>query len=167
MCFGYCWVFSDQQKRSMFFLCFHIIDWKFWKISEIFFCFLLWYTYDVNFEESGGGVRQTTLRWEGGRGKAKMWCYRMGWGWGVASVLHVQPLFFLLKKIRSAPWPDIMLSQTLMLLIRNLLLNLMLYSKSHSFIMPFHFLWAKSNNKTRGQFECDKTWLRFRFDFVC
>ena len=34
-------------------------------------------------------------------------------GVGVASVLDVQSLFFLLKKIEFAPWLDIMLSQTL------------------------------------------------------
>ena len=33
--------------------------------------------------------------------------------WRVASVLEVQYLFFSLKKIGFAPWPDIMLSQTL------------------------------------------------------
>ena len=31
--------------------------------------------------------------------------------WGVASVLDIQSLFFLSKKIAFAPWPDIMLSQ--------------------------------------------------------
>ena len=35
-------------------------------------------------------------------------------------------------------------------------------------IIPLHCLWAKSNNKTRGQFECDVTLLLFCFcfDFV-
>ena len=27
-------------------------------------------------------------------------------------------------------------------------------------------LWDKSNNRTRGQFECDVTWFCFCFDFV-
>ena len=27
-------------------------------------------------------------------------------------------------------------------------------------------MWAKSNNKTRGQFKCGVTWLCFFFDFV-
>ena len=33
-------------------------------------------------------------------------------------------------------------------------------------MMTFHCLWAKSNNRTRGQFECDVTWFCFCFDFV-
>ena len=31
-------------------------------------------------------------------------------------------------------------------------------------MIPLHLLWAKSNNRTRGQFECDVTF--FFFDFV-
>ena len=34
-------------------------------------------------------------------------------GWGLGSVLDIQSLFFLLKKIGFAPRPDIMLSQAL------------------------------------------------------
>ena len=33
-------------------------------------------------------------------------------------------------------------------------------------IILLHCLWAKSSNRTRGQFECDGTWLCFCFDFV-
>ena len=33
-------------------------------------------------------------------------------------------------------------------------------------MIPLHCLWAKSNNRTRRQFECDVTWFRFCFDFV-
>ena len=33
-------------------------------------------------------------------------------------------------------------------------------------IMIIYF-WAKSNNKTCGQFECGVTWFSFSFDFVC
>ena len=33
-------------------------------------------------------------------------------------------------------------------------------------MIPLHCLWAKSNNKTRDQFECDVSWFRFCFDFV-
>ena len=32
---------------------------------------------------------------------------------------------------------------------------------------PMQWLCAKSNNRTRGQFECGVTWCGFRFDFVC
>ena len=33
-------------------------------------------------------------------------------------------------------------------------------------MIPLHCLWAKSNNRTRGQFKCDVTWFCFCFDFV-
>ena len=42
-------------------------------------------------------------------GKTKMRCYRSRVGVGLASVLDVQSLFFLSKKIGFTPWPDIML----------------------------------------------------------
>ena len=32
--------------------------------------------------------------------------------------------------------------------------------------ISLHCLWYKSNNKTRGQFECEVTWLCFCFDFA-
>ena len=32
--------------------------------------------------------------------------------------------------------------------------------------MPWHCLWAKSNIRTRGQFECDVTLFWFCFDFI-
>ena len=33
-------------------------------------------------------------------------------------------------------------------------------------MISLNCLWAKSNNRTRGQFECDVTWYCFCFDFV-
>ena len=33
-------------------------------------------------------------------------------------------------------------------------------------MIPLHWLLAESNNRTRGQFECDVTCFRFCFDFV-
>ena len=33
-------------------------------------------------------------------------------------------------------------------------------------MIPWHCLWAKSNNRARGQFECDVTWFCFCFDFI-
>ena len=38
--------------------------------------------------------------------------------------------------------------------------------RSHTLIIPLDCLWAKSNNRTRGQFECDVTWFCFCFDFL-
>ena len=37
---------------------------------------------------------------------------------------------------------------------------------SHSLIISLHYLQAKSNNRTCGQFECDVNWFCFCFDFV-
>ena len=54
------------------------------------------------------------------RGGGKGWgLVRQKWdaigcrGWGVAIVLDVQSLLFSLKKIEFPPWPDLILSQTL------------------------------------------------------
>ena len=35
--------------------------------------------------------------------------------------------------------------------------------KKPSFRLPLHCLWAKSNNRARGQCECDVTWFIFLF----
>ena len=117
-----------------------------------------------------------------------MRCYRTK-KVGLASVLEVQSLFFLLKKIGYAPWPNIILSQTLTHLfpilpfqvverecIGNKLFNILLTgiflltlesdSEEWSYrLMAPLTLWAKWSNRTYGQFECDMTW--FCFDFVC
>ena len=37
---------------------------------------------------------------------------------------------------------------------------------SHPFMIPLYCLWAKWNNRTRSQFECDVAWFCFYFDFV-
>ena len=39
------------------------------------------------------------------------------------------------------------------LLTRNLPFNYVLRQRSHSLMEPMHCLWAKSNNRKRGQFE--------------
>ena len=58
-------------------------------------------------------MTSTFTGWEEGGGGAKNEIISDVRGRGVASVLDVQSLFFLLKKIGFAPWTDIMLSQTL------------------------------------------------------
>ena len=82
---------------------------------------------------------------------------------GVTSVLDVQSLFFLIKKIGFAPWPNIMLSQTIFYWKEIFLFTL---TSGNPLLIPLHCLWAKPNNRTRGQFECDMTLFRFCFDFV-
>ena len=86
----------------------------------------------------------------------------------LASVLDVQYLIFLLKEIGFASWPDIMLCQTLIYYCQEIfLLTLTVRQWSHPLIIPLHCLQAKSNNRARGQFECEVTWFCFCFDFVC
>ena len=50
------------------------------------------------------------------------------------------------------------------LLIRNLPFDSDVRQRSHALITPLYCLWAKSNYRTCGQFECDI--LCFCFDFV-
>ena len=38
---------------------------------------------------------------------------------------------------------------------------------SHPLMIPLRCLWAKSNSRMHGQFECNMTWFCFCFDFVC
>ena len=52
------------------------------------------------------------------------------------------------------------------LLTRNLPVEPGVRQWSHPLIILLHCLWAKSNNRTRGQFECDVTWFCFCFHFV-
>ena len=51
------------------------------------------------------------------------------------------------------------------LLTRNIPFDSDVRQRSHPLMIPLHYLWAKSNNRTLGQFECD-VWLVFVFDFV-
>ena len=37
---------------------------------------------------------------------------------------------------------------------------------SHALMIPLHCLWAKSNNRTRGQFGCDVTFVFVFISFI-
>ena len=75
--------------------------------------------------------------------------------------------YFLLRKIRFVPCPDIMFSQTLMYYgQKNPHFDSDIRQWSHPLMIPLHWLWAKLNSRTCGQFECDVTWFCFYFDFV-
>ena len=52
------------------------------------------------------------------------------------------------------------------LLARNIFFDPDVRQWSHPSMIPMHCLWAKANNRTCGQFECDMTWFCFCFDFV-
>ena len=87
-------------------------------------------------------------------------------GWGLVSVQDVQS-FFLIKKTGFVPWPGIMLSQTLIYYWQEMLLFLSDFRQwSHHLLISLRYLWAKSKNRVRGQFECDVAWFCFWFDFV-
>ena len=45
------------------------------------------------------------------------------------------------------------------LLTRNLPTDYCVRQWSHLLMIPLHCLWAKSNNRKHGQFECDDTWI--------
>ena len=68
-----------------------------------------------------------------------------------------RPVFiFLLKKIGFAPWPGIMMSQTLVYYWKEIfLIDSGVRQWSSSLMISFHCLWVKSNNWACGQFECD------------
>ena len=108
----------------------------------------------------------STLR-EGGVGKTKMRCYRTQGSGGLVSVLDVQSLFFVIKEnwicamTRYHTEPKINISLT-----RNLPYDCDVRQWSHRLMIPLHYLWAKSNNITCGQFECNVSWFCFCFDFV-
>ena len=89
-----------------------------------------------------------------------------GVGGGVlASVLNVQSLFFYQRKL------DLHHDQTTywdkhIFLTINLPFDSDVRQWNHPFMIPLHWWWAKSNNRTRSHFECDVTWFCFCFDFV-
>ena len=66
-----------------------------------------------------------------------------------------------------APLADIILSQILIYYWQEIFVFDTDDKKwSHSLMIPLHCLWAKSNKRLHGQFECDVTWFCFCLDFV-
>ena len=73
-----------------------------------------------------------------------------------------RPVFaFLLKKIGYVPWPDIMLSQTLIHYWQKIFL-LILTSDSDAIVIWYHCSFCGLN----CQLKCDVTWFCLCFDFV-
>ena len=97
---------------------------------------------------------------------AKMRCYRTQGGWWLVSVLDVQSLFFFIKENWICTMTRHHAEPNNILLTRNLPFDSDVRLRSHPLMIPLHFLWAKSNNRAHGQFECDVTWFCFCFDFV-
>ena len=120
-----------------------------------------WYIYDIHFEGEGG--------WGGGKvvSKAKMRCYQTWGSWGLASVLDVKSYFFIINEncicamTRHRAEPNINI-----LLTRNIPSDSDDTQWSNPLMIPLYCLWAKSNNRTHGQFECDVTWFCFVFFLI-
>ena len=87
-------------------------------------------------------------------------------GGGLTSVLDVQSLFFFIKENWICATTRHHAEPNNILLTRNLPFESDVRQRSHTLMIPLHCLWAKSKNRTRGQFECDVTWFCFCFDFV-
>ena len=105
----------------------------------------------------------STFKW-GGRLRQK-WDIIGCRGWGVASIMDVQSLFFFIKE----NWICAMTrhhaeSNINILLTRNLPTDSGV--RKWSIPLMMHCLCSKSNNRTPGQFEHDVTWFCFCFDVV-
>ena len=76
-------------------------------------------------------------------------------GGGLASVLDVQSLFFIKENWVSAVDRQHTKPNIKILVTRNLPFDPDARQWSHHLMILLHCLWAKSNNRTLGQFECD------------
>ena len=102
----------------------------------------------------GGGLKRL-----GGGGVRWKWDVIRRSRWGLASVLDVQKIFFVKEN-----WICAMTRHHAnnILLARNLSFDSDVRQWSHPLMISLHCLWAKSNNRTRGQFE-----YRVTLFFVC
>ena len=93
---------------------------------------------------------------------------RRGGGRGGGSEFSGRPIFiFFIKENRIyATTRHHAESSINVLLTRTLPIDSDVRQSNHSLMIPLHSLWAKSNKRTRGQFECDVNWFCFCFDFV-
>ena len=89
--------------------------------------------------------------------------------WGV-SECSGRPIFnfFIRENWICAMTRHHAVSNINILLIRNHPIDFGVRQCSHPLMISLHCLCAKSNNRTRGLFECDVTWFCFCFDsFTC
>ena len=87
-------------------------------------------------------------------------------GEGVKEIFWTSNLFFIKENWICTMNRHHAESNINILLTRNLPIDSGVRQWSHPLMIPLHCLWAKSNNRTRGQFECDVTWFCFCFHFV-
>ena len=88
---------------------------------------------------------------------------RRGWGFSECSG---RPIFIFFIKENWISSMTRHVEPNNILLTRNLSFDSGVRKWSLPLIIPLHYLWAKSNNRKRGQFECDLIWFCFSFDFV-
>ena len=126
---------------------------------------LVWLPFNI-FSFRGDTHMTPTLREDdggAGRGLRQKWDVIGRGGVGLASVLDAQSYFF--RKLGCAMTRHHAESNNI-LLTRNLPIDSGIRQWSHPLMIPLHCLWAKSNNRTRGEFEWDVTWFCFYFEFV-
>ena len=107
-----------------------------------------------------------TLREERGKSILSGWDIIGRMGWGVASVLHAQHLFFYSRKFDLNYYQTSCWFKHYILSTRNLPIDSGARQWSHPLMIPLHCLWAKLNNRGGGQFEYNMAWFCFCFDFV-
>ena len=98
------------------------------------------------------------------RGDAYMTSTLRGWGEGKIGlpvfIFFINETWICAMNIHHAE-SNINISLT-----RNLPIDFGVRGWSHPLMIPLYSLSGKSNNRTRGQFECDVTWFCFHFDFI-
>ena len=94
-----------------------------------------------------------------------MRCYRTYGAGGWESVLDVQFLFFLLKKIGFAPWLSIMLSQTLIYYWQEIF-TFTLTSDSEAILYWYHCIVCGLIEPIKRVVSFNVTWLSFVFVLI-
>ena len=119
-----------------------------------------WYTYDVHFErvkgDEGWGGKEVQQKWDDIRHR----------GWGV-SEFSGYPIFiyFLLKEIIFAPWPGIIMSQTLMYYWQKIFL-LTLTTDSETILQWYHCIVCGLNRTTERVVNLNVKWFGFAFVLI-
>ena len=115
-------------------------------------------------EKTIGGDTHMTSTLTGRWGVMQKWDVmgRTGRGGGGVSECSGRPIFIKENWISAMTRHHAEPSSNI-LLTRNLPFNSDVRQWSHPLMIPLHCLWAKSNNRTRGQFQFDLVLFFFRF----
>ena len=106
--------------------------------------------------------------WERVGGLSKMRCYRTQEGrrWGVSNCSGRPIFIFFITEHWTCAMTRHHVEPNNILLTRELPFDSDVRQWSHRLMILIHCLWAKSNNRARGQFKCYLAWFCFCFDFV-